>query len=354
MICRNCGFQNTPGDAFCGSCGQFLEWTGEQAGEQAAEQAASSPTDETAVQPTYDPALQGQSAADDDQPPEAEPVPAAPLPPARHQARPARGEGPPRMARRAAPGVTYGAIVCWNCGRRNPPSRAFCQQCGERLSVASLAGRAGGEMAHPSSGGRARMLAIGLGVIALLLLAGGAAAFLFGGGPGPSATPTAGAVVTDAPSITPGLATLPPTELPTEPPTLPPTAPPTLPPTAPPTAPAATPLNCGSSTVPTNWVNLSGAERRARVRRDEAWCIHQVIVVPDPNFGSGTIRLLIGNQPLLVVTNSSSSSQAEYPSVYAPPQLVQPRRNVRWAMTCESGDFCNAIIQVGYELIEAP
>ena len=30
MICTKCGHQNEDGDAFCGSCGTFLEWAGER------------------------------------------------------------------------------------------------------------------------------------------------------------------------------------------------------------------------------------------------------------------------------------------------------------------------------------
>jgi hypothetical protein len=31
LVCRRCGYTNVPGDTFCGSCGAFLEWEGEQA-----------------------------------------------------------------------------------------------------------------------------------------------------------------------------------------------------------------------------------------------------------------------------------------------------------------------------------
>ena len=30
IVCRSCGFHNADADAFCGSCGNFLEWTGEK------------------------------------------------------------------------------------------------------------------------------------------------------------------------------------------------------------------------------------------------------------------------------------------------------------------------------------
>jgi uncharacterized membrane protein YvbJ len=29
IVCNQCGFQNMDNDSFCGSCGGFLEWTGE-------------------------------------------------------------------------------------------------------------------------------------------------------------------------------------------------------------------------------------------------------------------------------------------------------------------------------------
>ena len=30
IVCKKCGFNNSDADAFCGSCGAFLEWTGEK------------------------------------------------------------------------------------------------------------------------------------------------------------------------------------------------------------------------------------------------------------------------------------------------------------------------------------
>src|SRR5215212_1792975 len=43
IVCRKCGYRNGERDSFCGSCGGFLEWTGEKvavAVEAAPEQAA--------------------------------------------------------------------------------------------------------------------------------------------------------------------------------------------------------------------------------------------------------------------------------------------------------------------------
>ncbi len=30
IVCKKCGTQNAEVDSFCGSCGAFLEWTGER------------------------------------------------------------------------------------------------------------------------------------------------------------------------------------------------------------------------------------------------------------------------------------------------------------------------------------
>src|SRR6266545_30260 len=30
IVCKSCGFHNQDKDSFCGSCGAFLEWTGEK------------------------------------------------------------------------------------------------------------------------------------------------------------------------------------------------------------------------------------------------------------------------------------------------------------------------------------
>ena len=43
IICTRCGYHNQNGDAFCGSCGSFLEWTGEKLQEATVEQPAPEP-----------------------------------------------------------------------------------------------------------------------------------------------------------------------------------------------------------------------------------------------------------------------------------------------------------------------
>src|SRR5580700_1522740 len=40
IVCKKCGFNNTDADTFCGSCGAFLEWTGEKVSPPATPEAA--------------------------------------------------------------------------------------------------------------------------------------------------------------------------------------------------------------------------------------------------------------------------------------------------------------------------
>src|SRR5262245_59929891 len=37
IVCNQCGFQNLDNDSYCGSCGGFLEWTGEKVAPPVAE-----------------------------------------------------------------------------------------------------------------------------------------------------------------------------------------------------------------------------------------------------------------------------------------------------------------------------
>ena len=45
IVCGNCGHQNDATDAFCGNCGQFLEWVGQKV-EEPAPPAAETPVEE--------------------------------------------------------------------------------------------------------------------------------------------------------------------------------------------------------------------------------------------------------------------------------------------------------------------
>ena len=60
MICTKCGHQNDDGDAFCGSCGTFLEWAGERV---------------AATEPAPEPALAGAAVSGGAPPPPPPPAP---------------------------------------------------------------------------------------------------------------------------------------------------------------------------------------------------------------------------------------------------------------------------------------
>ena len=68
MVCTQCGFQNETEDAFCGSCGAFLEWAGEKV-----------ETDAPAPVAAASPVVETPAAAPPDEPPTpvVEPEPAA-------------------------------------------------------------------------------------------------------------------------------------------------------------------------------------------------------------------------------------------------------------------------------------
>lgn len=95
LICRRCGFTNVPGDQFCGSCGAFLEWEGEQL-----------ESDVPSV------------TAGADLPPDTTPYTA------------------PGHGRQSAPQGAGGLIRCPACGIANTASRTFCQSCGSKLAEA--------------------------------------------------------------------------------------------------------------------------------------------------------------------------------------------------------------------------
>lgn len=154
IVCRSCGSHNADDDTFCGSCGEYLEWTGEKlepasarpavaesearpeperlAPEQAAAAALVAP-----VPPEADPNLQDRpapAAAAPSGPGERKPQP-EPLPP--QPVRPRRPTVPVVTApptRRLQPDD----LICGMCGEGNPPTRRFCSRCGESLQTATV------------------------------------------------------------------------------------------------------------------------------------------------------------------------------------------------------------------------
>jgi hypothetical protein len=191
IVCRKCGFHNGDADAFCGSCGSFLEFTGDKITpvvstefrQQVEEEAAAPPAKrglldrmEGAVMSVLGPlppdlAPSGEPRADgadaeppqtpppDPEPPhvdptDAEPAPVAdspasdlvapivpPLPQPREPADQPT-ERTPQATRGLAAAVTKtkptrrlrpGDLICGQCGEGNPPVRKFCSRCGNSL-----------------------------------------------------------------------------------------------------------------------------------------------------------------------------------------------------------------------------
>jgi TolB protein len=96
IVCRQCGHSNESSDAFCGSCGAFLEWTGEQDGSPAApDRVDEGPVAEAGSSATIPPTIET---------PTVQPSPDA-----------------------------GSSVSCPACATRNEPDRTFCRSCGERL-----------------------------------------------------------------------------------------------------------------------------------------------------------------------------------------------------------------------------
>ncbi|HEV7978929.1 NADase-type glycan-binding domain-containing protein [Amycolatopsis sp.] len=98
VICGQCGERGLADTQFCGVCGAFLKWDGEQADEKPVPQG----TQPDVVQPAEQRAPQRQGLQVPDEPP--------PLNP--------------------------GDLICGNCGLGNVPSRKFCGRCGASLAQA--------------------------------------------------------------------------------------------------------------------------------------------------------------------------------------------------------------------------
>jgi len=188
IVCKQCGHHNEDSDTFCGSCGKFLEWTGERV-------IVAQPEPEPAPEPEPEPARVGfmdrvkQAVGMEDEapPPPATTVeaPAAPPPltavavaaapslnataapvaapepvlagvgaPAAPAAVPVGSVDEPvsRRPTSLAPVVTRprpgprtmepptrrnpGDLICGQCGEGNDPARHFCRRCGNSLDEA--------------------------------------------------------------------------------------------------------------------------------------------------------------------------------------------------------------------------
>jgi hypothetical protein len=164
IVCKVCGNQNEVGAQFCGSCGSFLEWSGEAT------------DDTTIVQP---PQPQPQPQPQQPPLPQPEPIPA-------------------------------GAVICRNCGTANEPSRIYCKSCATELAAAMPPGAPETQlppMAPNVSGGGSRLSPVALlavGVVGILVI-GAFGIFVLGGGPGATTPPSSlGPTTAVSPSTTPG------------------------------------------------------------------------------------------------------------------------------------------------------
>jgi hypothetical protein len=191
IVCKQCGHHNEDNDTFCGSCGKFLEWTGERVvvaqPEPEPPPAAPEPEparvglidrvkhavglEEAAPSAVSEPAprvvwsVPVTSAAPLAPPPApAAPTPAPVLAAVAAPAAPAAPPAPPpvsvveadepisRRPTSVAPAVTRprqaprtmeaptrrqpGDLICGQCGEGNDPVRHFCRRCGNSLDEA--------------------------------------------------------------------------------------------------------------------------------------------------------------------------------------------------------------------------
>ena len=109
IICRECGLRNVDTDAFCGSCGSFLEFTGEKAG--------------PAVSGEFRQQVEQEAA----EPPERTPQATRKLAAAVTKTKPTRR-------------LRAGDLICGQCGEGNVLTRRFCSRCGASLLEAERVG----------------------------------------------------------------------------------------------------------------------------------------------------------------------------------------------------------------------
>jgi hypothetical protein len=143
IICTGCGHSNGTSDAFCGSCGGFLEWDGEQVAAPVAAPAVPrlahvpAPREEPVAAPAPVVSAPVVSA-----PVVSAPVVSAPVVSAPVSARPPGAEYERPAPLRPDP-VDLGPadLYCGSCGGGNASGRAFCRRCGSSLADAEHAGR---------------------------------------------------------------------------------------------------------------------------------------------------------------------------------------------------------------------
>jgi len=153
IVCRNCGSHNADGDAFCGSCGNYLEWTGEKLESASAKLAVATPEPQpTPEQPAPEqPAAAALVAPAPEVTPDLQdrPAPSTPTSSGPRERKPQPEPLPPqpvRLRRQKVPVAPAPPtlppqpddLICGDCGEGNPPTRRFCSRCGASLHTAAV------------------------------------------------------------------------------------------------------------------------------------------------------------------------------------------------------------------------
>lgn len=184
MICPNCGFQNKPGDEFCGSCGHFLAWTG-------SDTPATAPDDATTVAATTGGPPPPDPLAQPSTPP-ASPV-AATSTPAPNESTGLTPVAPASGTYNPALSWPAGLQRCEVCGTANELSRTFCLNCGAKLKRAGTTTGTALAVAAAQDQRRREYRMIGYalgGILLFVVFAAGAFIVLGGLNPAPPVTPT--------------------------------------------------------------------------------------------------------------------------------------------------------------------
>ncbi|HEY6570681.1 MAG TPA: zinc ribbon domain-containing protein [Candidatus Limnocylindrales bacterium] len=162
IVCKVCGATNEQGATFCGTCGAFLEWSGEQVQDGSTQGGVAPPI----YPPPPDVAAPTTGPASD-------PVPVPPNP----------EPAPP------------GSIVCPNCGQINESTRVYCSRCATELAAVAIA--TDQVVAPPPSSRSIPPVAI-LGAVGGVVLLAVLAFAVFG----PKSTPPPSGAVTEPPGTT--------------------------------------------------------------------------------------------------------------------------------------------------------
>jgi len=190
IVCKVCGAENEQGATFCGTCGSFLEWSGETVGEGAGAAGTGAAAGAAG-------AAAGTSPVGGPPGPPAGPTgPSGSIPPGPSGPGPDDATvvaGPPPVTGTSPVGPQApppGSIVCPVCGQVNDASRVFCSRCATELAPAAAAAPV---LAEPPHGRNVPTAALVGGIAAIAALGVLAFVFLL-----PKGTPTPTSEASDA------------------------------------------------------------------------------------------------------------------------------------------------------------